>query len=49
MKIESKQYPKLKNVSCIRCWCCAEVCPQNAIEKSKRPLLGRMLLKTDKE
>lgn len=48
MTIIPKQLPKLKKISCIRCWCCAEVCPQNAIEKSRRPLLGRILLKTDK-
>lgn len=48
MKLKDKNYPKLKNLNCIRCWCCAEVCPKNAIHKSRRPLLGKILLKTDK-
>lgn len=48
MKFEKGQLPHLKNQQCIRCWCCAEVCPQSAIEKSNRPMLGKMLLKTDK-
>ena len=48
MQLQKGQFPKLKNTQCIRCWCCAEVCPRSAIEKSKRPLLGRILLKTDK-
>lgn len=45
LTISKSSYPQLKRTSCIRCWCCAEVCPQNAIKKSKRPLLGRILLK----
>ena len=45
MTIEKGKFPKLKNIKCIRCWCCQEVCPQNAIEKSKRPLIGRLLIK----
>lgn len=45
MKITSGQFPSLTKENCIRCWCCAEVCPKNAIVKSKRPLLGRLLLK----
>ncbi len=49
MQLNKEQFPKLKNTQCIRCWCCAEVCPRNAIEKNKRPLLGRILLKTDKK
>lgn len=48
MNIVKGQYPQLKNTQCIRCWCCAEVCPRSAIEKSNRPLLGKILLKTDK-
>ena len=48
MKIEKGQFPHLKNNQCIRCWCCAEVCPKNAIEKSKRPLIGKIILKGDK-
>lgn len=48
MTIVKGQFPSLKNKNCIRCWCCAEVCPQNAIDKNKRPLIGRILLKTDK-
>ena len=48
LKIEKGEYPHLKVSNCIRCWCCAEVCPQNAINKSKRPLFGRIILKTDK-
>ena len=48
MTIKKGEYPKLSQNKCIRCWCCAEVCPQNAIDKSKRPLLGRIILKTDK-
>jgi formate hydrogenlyase subunit 6/NADH:ubiquinone oxidoreductase subunit I len=43
-----KELPKLKSSNCIRCWCCAEVCPQNAIERTNRPILGKILLKTDK-
>ena len=46
MQIEKGKYPHLKSNICIRCWCCAEVCPQNAIYKSKRPLLGRIILKS---
>ena len=46
MQIEKGKYPHLKSNVCIRCWCCAEVCPQNAIYKSKRPLLGRIILKS---
>ena len=49
MVIEKGNFPHLKNILCIRCWCCAEVCPKNAIQKSKRPILGKILLKTDKE
>ena len=49
MRIKEKEYPHLKSRVCIRCWCCAEVCPQNAIQKSKRPLIGRIILKTDKQ
>jgi uncharacterized protein (DUF362 family)/Pyruvate/2-oxoacid:ferredoxin oxidoreductase delta subunit len=45
MKITSGQFPSLTRKNCIRCWCCAEVCPMNAIVKSKRPLIGRLLLK----
>jgi len=45
MTIEKGKYPKLQKIKCIRCWCCQEVCPQNAIEKSKRPLIGRILIK----
>lgn len=48
MRIEKGQFPHLKNNLCIRCWCCGEVCPKSAIDKSKRPMLGRILLKTDK-
>ncbi len=48
MLLEKGQFPHLKNTDCIRCWCCAEVCPKNAIEKSNRPMLGKVLLKTDK-
>ena len=48
MTIEKGNYPHLKNIQCIRCWCCAEICPRNAIEKSDRPILGKILLKTDK-
>lgn len=48
MVIEKGNFPHLKNIQCIRCWCCAEVCPKNAIEKSNRPILGKILLKTDK-
>lgn len=46
-----KKHPTahLKPINCIRCWCCAEVCPQNAISKSKRPLIGRIVLKGDKK
>jgi len=47
LKIEKGQFPHLKSNLCIRCWCCGEVCPKNAIIKSKRPLLGKILLKTD--
>lgn len=46
MQIEKGKYPHLKSNICIRCWCCAEVCPQNAIFKSKRPILGRIVLKS---
>ena len=46
MVIKKGKYPSLKIRNCIRCWCCAEVCPQNAILKSKRPLLGQIVLKT---
>ena len=49
LKVRKGKYPSLKTLKCIRCWCCAEVCPQNAIEKSKRPLLGKVLFKTDKK
>lgn len=48
MKFNKNAFPHLKNIQCIRCWCCAEVCPKNAIIKSSRPLLGKILLKTDK-
>lgn len=48
MQFSKSQLPHLKNNQCIRCWCCAEVCPQSAIEKSKRPVIGKILLKTDK-
>lgn len=41
----NKSYPHLKQTNCIRCWCCQEVCPQNAIGKSKRPFIGRLILK----
>ena len=45
MTIVKGEFPKLHNIKCIRCWCCQEVCPQNAIDKSKRPLLGRLIIK----
>ena len=45
MVIKKGKYPSLTVRNCIRCWCCAEVCPQNAISKSKRPLIGRIVLK----
>ena len=45
MTIKVRKFPELKKNLCIRCWCCAEVCPQNAIKKSKRPLVGRIVLK----
>lgn len=45
MQIKTKQYPTVKTSVCIRCWCCSEVCPQEAIYKSKRPLIGRFILK----
>ena len=48
MTIEKGNFPHLKKIQCIRCWCCAEICPRNAIEKSNRPILGKILLKTDK-
>ncbi|MFA6843356.1 MAG: DUF362 domain-containing protein, partial [Bacilli bacterium] len=48
MTITKPDYPKIETMKCIRCWCCAEVCPNNAIEKTKRPLLGKIILKTDK-
>ena len=38
-------YPHLKVNKCIRCWCCSEVCPVSAISKSKRPLIGRIIIK----
>lgn len=45
MTIKKGKYPSLKSTACIRCWCCAEVCPQNAIDKTRRPLVGRIILK----
>ena len=48
LKIERGQPPTLKSNQCIRCWCCAEVCPKNAIDKTNRPLIGRIILKSDK-
>ena len=45
MKIEKGAYPKLKANKCIRCWCCSEVCPVSAISKSKRPLIGKIIIK----
>lgn len=39
------KYPAADKAKCIRCWCCTEVCPQNAITKSKKPLLGKILLR----
>lgn len=48
LTIQKGEFPVLNASKCIRCWCCAEVCPQNAIDRSKRPLLGRVLLKDRK-
>jgi uncharacterized protein (DUF362 family)/Pyruvate/2-oxoacid:ferredoxin oxidoreductase delta subunit len=48
MNISNNKFPKAKTLTCIRCWCCGEVCPVGAISKSKRPLLGRLLLKESK-
>lgn len=45
MQIKPGRYPKLTTKNCIRCWCCSEICPQNAIKKSKRPLLGKFIIK----
>jgi uncharacterized protein (DUF362 family)/Pyruvate/2-oxoacid:ferredoxin oxidoreductase delta subunit len=45
MQFKPHQYPHVKTTVCIRCWCCSEVCPQEAISKSKRPLIGRIILK----
>lgn len=45
MVIQPKSFPHIKKNICIRCWCCAEVCPEDAISKSKRPIIGRILLK----
>jgi len=39
---------KLKKNKCIRCFCCIEVCPKNAIYRSRRPLLGKIVLKDRK-
>jgi ferredoxin len=39
------KYPAADKAKCIRCWCCTEVCPQNAITKSKKPFLGKILLR----
>ena len=47
INFEKGKYPKIKSINCIRCYCCAEVCPQNAISKTKRPLLGRIVLKSN--
>lgn len=49
MIIKPKKFPTLTKKTCIRCWCCSEVCPKSAITKSKRPLLGRFLIKTSKD
>ena len=45
MKIKKGEYPKLSKNQCIRCWCCSEVCPVSAIYKSKRPFIGRIIIK----
>lgn len=45
LSIKPGEYPKLKSTICIRCWCCSEVCPKHAISKTKRPLIGRIVLK----
>ena len=45
MTIEKSAYPIVNPSICIRCWCCSEVCPKNAISQTKRPFLGRILLK----
>ena len=43
------KYPRLNISKCIRCWCCAEVCPKGAINKTKRPIIGKILLKEAKK
>jgi uncharacterized protein (DUF362 family)/ferredoxin len=48
MSMAKGEYPILDSSKCIRCWCCQEVCPQNAIKTSKRPLLGKLILKNRK-
>lgn len=48
MKFKKNEFPTLDSNKCIRCWCCQEVCPQNAIFKSKRPLLGYLILRNRK-
>jgi len=45
MQFTPGENPYAIKKTCIRCWCCAEVCPKNAIYKSKRPLLGRIVIK----
>ncbi len=45
LRIKPGEFPKLKSTICIRCWCCSEVCPKHAITKTKRPLIGRIVLK----
>lgn len=49
MRKENTSFPHLKSNYCIRCWCCAEVCPVNAITKTNRPLIGKIIFKTDKK
>lgn len=47
LTMKSKETPKIKKSKCIRCWCCSEVCPVNAISKTKRPLIGRIVLRNE--
>jgi formate hydrogenlyase subunit 6/NADH:ubiquinone oxidoreductase subunit I len=41
--VGEKPRPQPALDTCIRCYCCAEICPEGALHKSATPWLGRLL------
>ena len=42
LKCSKDEYDKIRKNECIRCACCQELCPHNAV-KLKKPILYRVI------